>query len=91
MKTKTCSKCKNELPVGAFYVDRGRLRLRSACKECTKAKAQEWRDANRDAVRAAGFFYRMSPEAAAMRKAWLAERAKQEKLPCWINKEVENK
>ena len=72
--TKTCSKCKRELSLDAFYLDRGTPRAK--CKECVKARAQKWRKANPDRVKATGLSYRMSKEGAAKRRAWLAERAK---------------
>ena len=72
--TKTCSKCKRDLPLDSFYFDRGTPRAK--CKECAKSQAQKWREANPDQVKATGLAYRMSKDGASKRKAWLTQRAK---------------
>jgi 5-methylcytosine-specific restriction endonuclease McrA len=72
--TKPCRKCKRELPLGAFYLDRGTPRAK--CKECVKAQAQKWRKANPGRVKEMGLFYRLSKEGSSKRKAWLKERAR---------------
>ena len=50
--TKVCSRCGVEKPRGEFYVKATRKDgLRSECKECSKAEAKEWNDANKDRVK----------------------------------------
>lgn len=53
---KTCSKCKRELPVEAFYKKKsGKFGVEGCCKECTKASVKA---------------YRATPEGHAKKKAW---------------------
>ncbi len=55
-ETKTCSKCKQELPLEAFYKKKsGKFGVEGCCKECTKASVKA---------------YRETPEGRANKKAW---------------------
>lgn len=72
--TKICSKCKQELSLDSFYLDRGTPRAQ--CKDCVKTQARQWREDNPDQVKATGRAYRLSENGFAKRKVWLAERAK---------------
>lgn len=60
---KVCSKCKQELPVEAFYKKKsGKFGVEGYCKECTKAAVK---------------VYRATPEGQANKKAWdQSEKAK---------------
>lgn len=51
MSTKTCTKCKQELPVIEFYnCKQTRDKLQSWCKACVKAQNRQRQQENRDAV-----------------------------------------
>jgi hypothetical protein len=75
-EVKTCSKCGETKPAGAFYPDRSKPDgRRSYCKDCGKASAASWAKANPHSARASSAAYRGSnPEkvkvgAAAWKKA----------------------
>lgn len=58
MKTKTCSKCKRELPVGQFWKDKSRTDgLTIYCKRCNHEfyTANKKRISQRDFIRSHGF------------------------------------
>jgi hypothetical protein len=46
---RTCTVCKTGFPDSNFFLNSNR-RLRSVCKKCYQARAQEWKRANKDRV-----------------------------------------
>lgn len=53
LDVKLCSRCGVEKPRSEFYAKKTRKDgLRSECKECSKAEAKTWNDANKDKVKA---------------------------------------
>ena len=52
MKTKTCTKCKQDKELTEFYREKhGRDGVRSKCKTCLKSAQDEYRSSNTDSIR----------------------------------------
>lgn len=53
MITKICSKCKKELTLESFGKEkRGKYGVRSVCRECTNKENKEYREQNKDKIKA---------------------------------------
>jgi hypothetical protein len=49
MKTRTCTKCKNEIELSNFRVSNNKWKsINSRCNQCENKRQQEWRDKNRN-------------------------------------------